>query len=584
MSQLNLLRQAKSLDDLAKLLNFKPKFISYLLFKQNEKDRYAEFEISKQSGGKRKISAPNPKLLRLQKNLADLLAGCLVEMENSGERKTPFVHGFVKHKSIFTNAKSHRNKRWVLNVDLEDFFGSINFGRVRGLLIKDKAFALDPTVATLIAQIASHKNSLPQGAPTSPIISNLVARPLDLKLVGLAKKYGCNYTRFADDITFSTNKKDFPAQLVINPGADEHQWELSIELRNSLTKSGFAENTKKTRLQYYKSRQEVTGLIVNDRINVPREYRKSVRALVHSLVTKGSFELPKNFQNRINNKRVRNVNPLHQLQGMLGYIDWIDIRSDINARNLSTEDVKHKKTKSHKSRELGSQEKQYKKFLLYREFFAAEKLTILTEGKTDKYHLFSAAIKLSKEFPLLADAASTPKKVLFRVFPSKERRTNALLGLCGGVADLASFLSEYKRETLHFRPPDISHPVIVLVDKDSGWKKIAKVIPGSPDGSDDFYRIHANLYVVCIPPPPGKDEGCIEDLHATATLGTILNGKSFDKKNKSKDEGAHYGKSAFAQQVVVPNADKLDFDGFKPLLRKLVEVIKGHENIESITE
>ena len=116
-------------------------------------------------------------------------------------------------RSIITNARQHRNRRYVFNVDIQDFFGSINFGRIRGYFIADKNFQLQSKVATVLAQIACFENALPQGSPCSPIISNLIGHIVDIHLAKLAARVGCTYTRYADDLTFSTNKPTFPNQI-----------------------------------------------------------------------------------------------------------------------------------------------------------------------------------------------------------------------------------------------------------------------------------------------------------------------------------------------------------------------------------
>ena len=582
MSQLQKLREATTLAELAELLNFKPQGITFLLFKLTDAQRYFEFEISKRSGGKRTIAAPTEKLKGLQSNLANLLSNCLSELDSLGLRKTPFVHGFVKGKSIITNARTHRNKRWVLNIDLHDFFGTVNFGRVRGILIKDRAFELHPDVATLIAQIACRNNCLPQGSPCSPILANMVARSLDLKLIDVANQFGLRYSRYADDLTFSTRKREFPSELAINLTAEGgHYWSIGGKLKKIITRPGFTENPSKTRLQYSHSRQEVTGLVVNRRVNVTREYRKQVRAMVHSLVSTGTFKLDAAAQARVENKCSESVDPLKQLQGMLGFIDWVDMRSkgQTPTSHADHHDVKYRT--AFKESDLAGQEKQYRKFLFYREFFLMDHPVILTEGKTDKVHLNAAIKKQASLFPLLAATSTAQHNLKVRVFPCIERRTNALMGLTAGAPNLASFISAFESETKDFHVPASRQPVIVLVDLDSGWKKIQGIIGrkthSKPDGSANFYKIGRNLYVVCIPPPAGATEGCIEDLYSARVLGVKIGGKYFEKTNKTLDLGLHYGKHVFAEKVVRAHASKINFNGFNPLLERISLAIEDYK-------
>lgn len=588
MSQLQKLRSASSISDLAELLNFKAQGITYLLFKQTDRQRYFEFQISKRSGGSRTIAAPTEKLKRLQANLANLLSNCLRELEDTGERKTPFVHGFVRGKSIITNAKSHRNKRWVLNLDLHDFFGSINFGRVRGTFIKDKCFALHPDVATVIAQIACRNNGLPQGSPCSPIIANMVARSLDLKLIDVANQYGLRYSRYADDISFSTRKHDFPdavARRATSIGS--HSWVIGDKLKKTIDRSGFTEVPNKTRLQYCESRQEVTGLIVNKRVNVTREYRKQVRAMVNSLVSTGAFKLDSATQARVQNKCTKSVEPMKQLQGMLGFIDWIDIYAKDGLHKAGRITHEHKYKTAFKENDLTGQEKQYRKFLFYREFFLMNQPVILTEGKTDKVHLHAAIKKQALQFPLLANSVGSTVTPSVRVFPCLERRSNALMGLTAGAPNLASFISAYEVETRKFHVPSTRQPVLILVDLDSGWKKIKDIITkkghANPDGSANFYKVGSNLYVVCIPPPSDALEGCIEDLYSATVLSTKISGKSFDKTNKTKDMGHHYGKHVFAEKVIRAHASQIDFTGFNPLLQRISLAIDDYRTLHAST-
>lgn len=183
MSRLASLKAAATLADLAKLLEFTASGLSYVVFKQPDAAKYKTFEIPKRTGGTRKIQAPLGALKLVQQRLSVLLQDCLDEIISIKKRKDRIAHGFKRKRSIITNAREHRNRRYVFNIDLEDFFPSINFGRVRGYFIKDNSFGLNQEVATAIARIACHDNFLPQGSPCSPVISNLIAHVLDMHLV-----------------------------------------------------------------------------------------------------------------------------------------------------------------------------------------------------------------------------------------------------------------------------------------------------------------------------------------------------------------------------------------------------------------
>ena len=180
-----------------------------------------------------------------------------------------------------TNARVHAGAKFVLNADLKDFFPTINFGRVRGLFMA-KPYNLNATVATLLAQIACD-GSLPQGAPTSPAISNMICAKMDSQLQPLAQRFNCRYTRYADDLTFSTSTKRFPrplARFVDTPTGG--QLEIGSELEKVIKDNGFTANPDKIRLQTRNTRQEVTGLTINQFPNVSRRYVNQLRAMLHA--------------------------------------------------------------------------------------------------------------------------------------------------------------------------------------------------------------------------------------------------------------------------------------------------------------
>ena len=270
MSSIEKLQKATSLNEFAALVGYKPKALSYILYGMPDQDKYQEFQIPKRNGGQRKIKAPEKHLKRLQRRMADILDKCFEESYVLSNHKKSLSHGFRHNYSIVTNALNHRNKRYVFNIDLEDFFPSINFGRVYGFFIKNTHFKLDKKTATIIAQIACHNNELPQGSPCSPVISNFIGHLLDIRMVNLAKKTKCTYSRYADDLTFSTNNKKFPEEIAVYVG--ENNWEPSEIIRKKIEKVGFKINVQKTTMQYKTSRQVTTGLIVNKKVNITIQF------------------------------------------------------------------------------------------------------------------------------------------------------------------------------------------------------------------------------------------------------------------------------------------------------------------------
>ncbi|HUZ32941.1 MAG TPA: reverse transcriptase domain-containing protein [Xanthobacteraceae bacterium] len=276
----------KTRDELASILGVTfNKHLVYYLYRKPKKKLYFEFEIKKRKGGTRLISAPAAGLKIVQQRLAGILNGIY--------RPKRAVNGYVLGRNVITNAEPHVGARYILNVDLEDFFGSINFGRVRGMFMA-KPYGLPPSIATVLAQLCCHENKLPQGAPTSPIISNMICGRLDSELVALAKKYRCRYSRYADDITISTTQRNWPSDLAsIDVGASAI--ELATPLARTISGNGFKINASKTRLLTRGRRQRVTGLVVNKFVNLDRRYIRNVRGALHAWQTYGLADAQKFF-------------------------------------------------------------------------------------------------------------------------------------------------------------------------------------------------------------------------------------------------------------------------------------------------
>ncbi|MCD1584726.1 TIR domain-containing protein [Halomonas sp. IOP_14] len=260
-----------SLDELCNLLGINKGHLLFICYKRPDELKYKSFEMRKKRGGFRKIDSPQKGLRVIQGKLAELL-------EENVEFKT-CVQGFVKERGVLENATLHKKSNWVLNVDIKNFFGSINFGRVRAVFVA-KPFEIHPDVATVIAQICCFKNYLPQGAATSPIVSNIVASTLDNQIIRRIRNHRLLYSRYADDITISA-KRVFPRELAY---ISEGRTIVGEDLVNIFSRASFEINQKKSRLQSKYSRQEVTGLIVNRKVNVPAEYKNKLRAAIHHWV------------------------------------------------------------------------------------------------------------------------------------------------------------------------------------------------------------------------------------------------------------------------------------------------------------
>lgn len=257
---------------LASFLEIKEKDLIYYAFRLV--DRYEYFQTEKKTGGLREISKPLGSLNLIQKKLNKVF--------QIAYNTKPPVHGFVKNRSIKTNAYPHVNKKVILNIDLNDFFPSINFGRVRGVFM-NYPFNFNNEVAVILARLCTDNNSLPQGASTSPVLSNFVCRNLDSNLTALSKKYNANYSRYADDITFSFTTKHVPINLCeINFSDGNVNYTLGAELLAVINNNGFDINVNKVRIRNRYQRQEVTGITVNTKININRKFIRSVRGMLHS--------------------------------------------------------------------------------------------------------------------------------------------------------------------------------------------------------------------------------------------------------------------------------------------------------------
>lgn len=581
MSQLAALKSATSLQGLADLLGFKPSAVAYILYKKPVDEKYHAFDIVKQNGGIRHINAPCDELMLLQRRLCDLLQNCVDDINSLHNWEDQLAHGFKRNRSIVSNATKHRRRRFVFNVDLENFFGTINFGRVRGFFIKNTDFALHSSVATVIAQIACHQNALPQGSPSSPVISNLIGGVLDVRLCKLASECGCTYSRYADDITFSTNEREFPSSIAKQHANEPHRWDVGDKLRDLITGSGFTLNLAKTRLQYCTSRQAVTGLVVNRKVNIRSEYRRKVRAMAYRLLTTGHFEHVQALRQEDGTiVPFMTEGKLDELHGMLGHIWGIDVHNWRVYCRLEKDDPVTDATDEEQD-ELKSKEKLYRRFLIYRNIYVAGLPTIICEGKTDNIYLHHAIRSLAGDFPTLASIVDNQPKVTIRIFKYPQTSTGRIMGLTGGTGSFYHLIDAYAEELTRFSAPGMQNPVILLMDRDAGASKVLNLLKGrfkkNVDPGQPFIHTCGNLYVVTTPLPAEEKVSVIEDCFTQETKAVKIEGKTFKPDKEHGDNEHYYGKYIFAKYVEA-HAAAIDFGGFSEVLSRIAAVIEAHKN------
>lgn len=299
--------------DLAAAMGISVRELRFLSFsrKVSRVHHYRQFEIRKKTGGTRRISAPMPRLKRAQYWILD-------NVFNKLETHSA-AHGFVSGRSIVSNAVPHVGSAVVINLDLQDFFPTISYRRVKGLV---KSFGYSEQLATVIALLTTEPNAdvvelhgeryyvangerrLPQGSPASPAVSNIICRRLDRRLRDMAAKLGFVYTRYADDMTFSAPDK---RQV-------EHLNKLLWRARAIISDEGFTLHPDKTRIMRAGARQEVTGIVVNAKPSLERKTLRRFRAALHRLEKDGANGVEWNGADNV----------LESMAGFANYLAMVD--------------------------------------------------------------------------------------------------------------------------------------------------------------------------------------------------------------------------------------------------------------------
>lgn len=274
--------------------------LSYIRRAANDPEHfYRKFKIAKKSGGVREISEPLPSLKEIQRWVLDNILSVIPV--------NPCAKAFIVGRDVRDNARFHRNQKFVLNVDIRNFFPSISERQVRMIFLRA---GYSPEVGELLTQLCCLDGVLPQGAPTSPYISNLVCRPLDARLFGYAKKNKLRYTRYSDDMTISGEMEPTEVLQFVKKVCREH---------------GFIIHPDKIRILGPGRQKRVTGIVVNRHLQVPRQTRRSLR---QSLYYINKFGLDEHLKYTGNNRR----NFLDHLLGKVNYVLFVNPR-DEEARN-----------------------------------------------------------------------------------------------------------------------------------------------------------------------------------------------------------------------------------------------------------
>ena len=306
----NELPQLDTPEQLANALEISMSELRWLAFHRDaaESLHYTPFEIPKRDGGKRMIWAPRPKLKRAQHWI---LANILAQLPVHGA-----AHGFLQERSILTNARVHVNSKRLIRMDMKDFFPTITFPRVKGVFRKAGYREQTATLLALLCTeapreihkvkekiyyVAVGERCLPQGAPTSPALSNIVSLNLDRRLQGLCNARGWRYTRYADDMCFSLSDKKTVPQVGYLLGA----------VKRIVEEEGFILNETKTWVARKGGRQAVTGLLTNGPGNprVSRELKRNLRAALHNLKS---------------GKGLKEEQSIHQLIGYASFIAMVE--------------------------------------------------------------------------------------------------------------------------------------------------------------------------------------------------------------------------------------------------------------------
>lgn len=564
----------RTVDALCEHLEISKKRLSFLLYVLSPAQRYRSFDLKKRKSiSTRRIKSPIKPLKEIQKKLArDLL----------DTYSTPLnVYGYVKGRDVVEKAEKHVGQRWVARIDLENFFGTFNFGRVRGMF-RSKPFCFPDALATVLAQLCVDSNELPQGAPTSPVISNILMWRLDARLRRMAREHRCVYTRYADDLVFSTNTRRMSSSIcnVLNPDSDAPIVRPGDALLMEIQSEGLTVNDSKTRLYGRTERQQVTGLTVNEKVNLDRKYVKDLRAVLYACSKVGVEAAAERFftshyqKNVPSGKRIPEFAEI--IKGRVMYVGRI------------------KGYSSGAFLALASRLKMLIPDFRVPELATKPRVYIHTEGATDYLHLYTALKKLQSggEFTDLTIGWDDHSR-------REQLGDKRLLQLCEDTANGP------KQDRLN----------VFVFDRDIADTVAKAERDGEP-------RVRGNGVVsLCLPVPPHRPATalmCIEHLYADEFLyQQDAAGRRLFSREEFRPDGFHHtedylfrqpkttlivdsdvlvtsgenrGKSIalskkqfaiYVSEQIAPFKDP-DLSGFRPFFERLRHIIEAHETLHGV--
>lgn len=513
---------------------FKIQYSTLIFYAYRNADRnYKTFVLKKKNGGNREINCPSSNLKLIQNSLNKVLNDIYIPPAST--------HGFVQNKSIKTNAIQHTGKKYILNADIRDFFPSINFGRVYGMFLS-KPFSFNKEVATTLAKICCHNNCLPQGAPSSPTISNFISLRLDNQLIKFSKANYLFYSRYADDLSFSSNSLQFIRKAISDEG------QITDELKAIINSNGFSLNKRKVYLRTKSQRQVVNGLTVNKFPNLNRiYYRNNIRALLNAVNKYGFFDAQTYFNNFFDWKqRVSATPPIRDvLDGRISFLKFIhDIERFKNKRKFKvTNTIKHWEALKKRERIISS----------FKNNLANIDTVIITEGQTDWLYL-KAALESFRENNIYVDL-----NIIFWEFDKSISSSNSeLTTLCRSFS---------KRK--------INTKFIFIADNDD-----TKITNQLMEKGYPYKKWSSSSYSFCIPKPQNRvhfKDTFIELYFSNKDL------MSLDKKNNNsrlviveelKDEKV-IGKNQNVYTLKKLKSDTINF----ALLEKPFKIYDGKMNL-----